>query len=105
MNLSTRKRTFGRRRGARPSSQGHSMKLIAILVSTALIGSASYALAADSKNTSEVRELQLAQMGKMDDKGKMDEKSKMNDKDKMGDKSKMDDKGKMDDKSKMDDKK
>jgi hypothetical protein len=75
------------------------MKLIAILVSTALIGSASYALAADSKNTSEVRELQLAQMGKMDDK------SKMNDKDKMGDKSKMEDKGKMGDKSKMDDKK
>jgi hypothetical protein len=75
------------------------MKLTAILVSTALIGSASYALAADSNNTSEVRQLQLAQTGKMDDKSKADDKGKM------GDKSKMDDKSKADDKSKMMEKK
>jgi hypothetical protein len=82
------------------------MKLTAILVSTALIGSACYAFAADSNNAPEVRSLQLAQTGKMDDKSKMDDKmgdkSKMDDKGKMGDKSKMDDKGKMGDKSKMD---
>jgi hypothetical protein len=83
-----------------PHQQGHNMKLTAILVSTALIGSASYALAADSNNnTSEVRQLQLAQTGKMDDKSKADDKGKM------GDKSKMDDKSKADDKSKMMDKK
>jgi hypothetical protein len=74
------------------------MKLVALLVSTAFIGSASYALA-DSKNTSEVRQLQLAQTGKMDDKSKADDKGKM------GDKSKMDDKSKTDDKSKMMEKK
>jgi hypothetical protein len=75
------------------------MKLTAILVSTALIGSASYALAADSNNTPEVRQRQLAQTGKMDDKSKADDKGKM------GDKSKMDDKSKTDDKSKMMEKK
>jgi hypothetical protein len=75
------------------------MKLTAILVSTALIGSVSYALAADSNNTPEVRQLQLAQTGKMDDKSKADDKGKM------GDKSKMDDKSKTDDKSKMMEKK
>jgi hypothetical protein len=89
-----------------PHQQGHNMKLVALLVSTALIGSASYAFAADSNNnTSEVRQLQLAQTGKMDDKSKADDKSKMDDKGKMGDKSKMDDKSKADDKSKMIEKK
>jgi hypothetical protein len=85
------------------------MKLVALLVSTALIGSAGYAFAADFSTAPEVRQLQFAQASKMDDKSKMDEKmgdkSKMDDKGKMGDKSKMDDKVKMGDKSKMDDKK
>jgi hypothetical protein len=88
-----------------PHQQGHNMKLTALLVSTALIGSASYALAADSNNTSEVRQLQLAQAGKMDDKSKADDKGKMGDKSKADDKGKMGDKSKTDDKSKMMEKK